>query len=366
MSSHQPPASRGPQAGGAPIRPATAEAAAEWLTLLMSGEATAPQRQAWLHWRAADAEHERAWCHIEAVAARFQGLHGGAASNSLALPAGRRRAVKALLALAVTAGGSALLTQTPAWHQWRADYASATGTRRDITLADGSRVTLNSGSAIKVDFDAERRLVTLLEGEIMIVTGHAAAGGTGDTGVDRNRTGAGAGGGPVGAAVDRHAAVGGTLPPFIVQTAEGRIRALGTRFSVRQLDGRSRVGVLEHAIELTPHAGGQPTLLQAGSGVEFTRDSVGTPAALGPASHAWLRGQLIADAMRLDDFLAELGRYRPGLLRCTAAVAGLRVSGAFPLDNTDRILDMLPNVLPVQIRERTRYWITVEAQQPSA
>jgi transmembrane sensor len=331
-----PSVNRAPQAGGMPIRPATAEAAAEWLTLLMSGEASAQQRQDWQQWRHADPEHERAWRHIEAVAARFQQLDGAAASRSLVLPDGRRRAVKALLALAVTAGGGVLMTQTPAGRQWRADYAAATGTRRDITLADGSRLTLNSGSAITVDFDGERRLVRLLEGEIMITTGH----GHGQAG-------------------------GAALPPFIVHTAEGAIRALGTRFSVRQLDGRSRVGVLESAVELTPRAG-QPGLLEAGSGVEFTRDSVGNPAALTPASHAWLRGQLIADAMRLDDFLAELGRYRPGLLRCAAEVAGMRVSGAFPLDSTDRILDMLPNVLPVRIRERTRYWITVEAYDPAA
>lgn len=360
MSARHSPTHRGPQAGGLPLRPAIAEAAAEWLTLLMSGEATPQQRQAWLHWREADPEHERAWRHIEAVAARFQGLHGATASRSLTLPAGRRRAVKSLLALAVTAGGAALLTQTPAWRQWNADYASSTGARRDVTLADGSRITLNSGSAIKVDFNSERRLVTLLQGEIMITTGHAAASVSGagesrregDDGRHRDTTSV--------------RAETGALPPFIVQTAEGRIRALGTRFSVRQLDDRSRIGVLESTVELTPRDGGQPVLLQAGSGVEFTRERVGTPAALGPASHAWLRGQLIADAMRLDDFLAELGRYRPGLLRCTAAVAGLRVSGAFPLDDTDRILDMLPNVLPVQVRERTRYWVTVEAQERPA
>lgn len=362
MSALRPPARRAPQAGGLPIRPAIAEAAAEWLTLLMSGEATAQQRQHWLHWREADPEHERAWRHIEAVAARFQGLHGAAASGSLAMPAQRRRAVKGLLALALTAGGGALLTQTSPWRQWRADYASATGTRREVTLADGSLITLNSGSAIQVDFNAERRLVTLLEGEIMIVTGHALTTHGADDreqNSDRGRDGA------AGATADRHAAAAGAPPPFIVQTAEGRIRALGTHFSVRQLDGRSRVGVLASAVALTPRAG-QPLVLQAGSGVTFSQNHIDPPAPLSAASHAWLRGQLIADAMRLDDFLAELERYRPGLLRCTAAVAGLRVSGAFPLDNTDRILDMLPNVLPVQIRERTRYWVTVEAKAPPA
>jgi transmembrane sensor len=41
-------------------------------------------------------------------------------------------------------------------------------------------------------------------------------------------------------------------------------------------------------------------------------------------------------------------------------VASLRFSGVFPLGDTDRILAMLPSVLPVQVRLRTRYWTTVE------
>lgn len=322
---------RGPQAGGAPIRLETAEAAAEWLTVLMEGAATDAQRQDWQRWLDADPEHERAWRHIEVVAARLQGLHGPAASLSLASTAwqpSRRAALKAVLALLVTGGGSALVMHTPAWRQWRADYASATGSRREVALADGSRLVLNSGSAIAVDFNGERRLLRLLQGEAMIVTGHQGA----------------------------------SLPPFIVETAEGRIRALGTRFDVRHLDGRSRVGVLASAVELAPRDGAAPVVLQAGSTADFTRAAVGPPAALDPARHAWLRGQLIADDMRLADFLAELDRYRPGVLHCTAAVANLRVSGAFPLDDTNRILAMLPNVLPVQVRARTQYWITVEAR----
>ena len=52
----------------------------------------------------------------------------------------------------------------------------------------------------------------------------------------------------------------------------------------------------------------------------------------GPAMHedAWLQGALYADNMRLDAFIAELGRYRRGRLACDPAVAGLRISGSFP------------------------------------
>jgi transmembrane sensor len=72
---------------------------------------------------------------------------------------------------------------------------------------------------------------------------------------------------------------------------------------------------------------------------------------------------LVADAMRLDEFLAELARYRPGLLRCDPEVAGLLVSGVFSVRNTDRALDNLTRALPVAVSYRTRYWVTVQAAQ---
>ena len=53
------------------------------------------------------------------------------------------------------------------------------------------------------------------------------------------------------------------------------------------------------------------------------------------------------------------GRYRPGLLRCDPAVAPLRVSGAFQLHDTDAVLAALPATLPVSVRYRTSYWVTI-------
>jgi hypothetical protein len=63
-----------------------------------------------------------------------------------------------------------------------------------------------------------------------------------------------------------------------------------------------------------------------------------------------------ADRRRRDPgrFLADLARYRPGMIHCAPEVARLRLSGVFPLDDTQRILNMLPNSLPVQVRSRTR------------
>jgi transmembrane sensor len=120
--------------------------------------------------------------------------------------------------------------------------------------------------------------------------------------------------------------------------------------------------VLESAVEITSgDAPGQSEVLHAGERTTFTRQAIDAAQPASGQDSAWTRGQIVADNMRLADFLAELARYRPGIVRCEGNVANLRVSGVFPLNDPDRILAILPKVLPVQVRLRTRYWVTVEA-----
>lgn len=326
-------------AGGQPLSEAVADQAAEWLTLLMSGEAGDGDRQRWQQWRSAHPDHERAWLHIEAVTSRlqqmvepraaYQALSPYAGKDSGRVP-GRRKALQLLWAgMALGAGTLAWRTETA--RQLVADHRTATGERRTVELPDGSAITLNTASAIDVRFDAERRLVHLVRGEVLVVTALARQG-----------------------RVDAR--------PFIVQTAQGRMRALGTRFAVRQWDdGRTSVAVLESAVEIAPERAA-PQLLRAGQRAVFTRDAAELAAmAADGGDTAWTRGQIVADQMRLGDFLADLARYRPGLLRCDPAVADLRLSGVFPLQDTDAILRALPEVLAVQVRRRSAYWVLVEA-----
>ena len=152
----------------------------------------------------------------------------------------------------------------------------------------------------------------------------------------------------------------GEQRPFIIETAEGTVRAMGTEFTVRQRNGSTTVSVLESKVEITP-AQASSYLLNAGEGITFTRDGLGQLVSVDQQSAAWTRQQIIADNVRLADFAAELGRYRVGVMRCDPVVADLRFSGVFPLGDTDRILAMLPNTLPIQVRLRTRYWVTLEA-----
>ncbi|EHK67690.1 FecR domain-containing protein [Achromobacter arsenitoxydans] len=318
------------------ISRATADAAADWLTLLMSGEAGDEQQDQWRQWRQAHVDHEAAWQHVEAVTGRMKLLERAPAYTALSSyaassrpsSAGRRRATRMLLWGGMAVGAGLLASRTSAWRTSMADLRSGTGERRNFTLDDGTQLTLNTDSAVNVRFDANQRRIQLVAGEIMIATRH----------------------GP-----------GQSDPrPLLVATAEGSIRSLGTRFTVRQRADRTSVAVLESAVEIFPWAGsGGARLLRAGEQTQFSRDAVDAPRSADDHAQAWARGQLVADEQRLDDFLAELDRYRRGVLRVDPRIAGLRLSGVFPLADTDRILDTLPSVLPVRVEWRTRFWATV-------
>jgi transmembrane sensor len=310
--------------------------AARWLVCLHSGEADAAGRDACARWRAADPAHEQAWQRAERLSQKF-----GAVPTSVGMPVlarqlrSNRRAALRTLAL--------LATATPAaWMGWRygpwddiaADHRTATGERREIALEDGSRVLLDTASAIDVVFDGTRRTLRLRSGAIFVATAPDPQG------PDHAR-------------------------PFVVETVHGRLRALGTRFIVRQSGdardaGPVRLAVTEGAVQVTLRGASSPAaVIPAGQQTVLSAQGAAAMQPLSPDAGAWTQGVLYADDMRLADFCAELSRYRPGLLHCAAEVAGLRISGAFQLGDTDYVLSMLATTLPVRVVTRTRYWVSV-------
>ncbi len=308
------------------VSEAVALQAAEWFFLLQSGEATAQDHQRWAQWCAARPAHAAAWERAQRVGQTFGGLPPALALPVLARPATvrRRAAAKAMAALLISAPAG--------WMAWQhrpgqADLRTATGERREVMLADGSRLQLDTASAVEIDFNGALRLVHLRSGAIHIQT-----------------------------AADSQA----TARPFVVVTAQGRVRALGTRFSVRQDSAHTVVAVQEHAVELRPaQSHGLALVLQAGQQARISAGNAGPVQAADLHADSWTRGVLRVRDMRLQDFAAELARYRPGILHCDPAVAELRISGAFQLADTTPVLDSLPKALPVEVLYRSRYWVTL-------
>jgi len=314
--------------------------AVEWWMELQSGKDALAQKPALEQWRAEHPDHERAWQHICQVSGHFRNLadatgdtQGAAAARAALTRAGtarRRSSVKALATLLLTGGATWMASEHVPWRAWNADVRTALGERRTLTLMDGTRVTLNTDSAIDVRFTGTHRRVRLVSGEIMVATGHA----------------------------------GGERRPFIVETGQGSMQPLGTRFAIRQQSALCRLDVFEGAVRIEPaEAPGLAPVVRAGQRVRFTRTDVGAPEPISENEAAWTDGLIVASGMRLGDFVGELGRYRSGHLSCDEAVAGLRLSGTFPVADTDRVLDTIARTLPVEIVFVTRYWVTVRAAQ---
>lgn len=308
--------------------PQVAEQAVQWLLELQQGPLDPRQQQAWQRWLHADGEHRRAWDHIQKVNQQFSGLPGSLVQATVGAPhsPGRRRALKALLLLGM-AGATTLALRQQHWlPPLVADYRSPLGQRRQLQLDDGSRIHLNTTSAVDVRFDAGQRLIHLLEGEIMLT-----------------------------AVADAR--------PLLISTDQGLITAGRGQVNVRQKPGSTQVQALQGAVTLQA-AGlhGEPQRLADGQQLEFERQRFNPPRPLDANSGAWVDGMLIAAHMRLGDFLAEVGRYRRGQLDCDARAANLLLSGSFPLGDTEKILDSLEAALPVNVRRFTRYWVTVQSR----
>ena len=312
----------------APLSREVALQAAEWFVLLQSGEASEADRRAFEAWRAGAGIHDQAWQRALAVSQCAGSLPPALGVPALGRPQrrlGRRDTVRTLALLITAAPVGWLAWRSASWAQWTSTHATATGERREWTLADGSRIVLDTASAVDVRFDEALRRIHLSEGAMVVETAPDPQ--------PRSR-------------------------PFVVTTQQGRVRAIGTRFVVRTAHERSEVAVLQGAVQVTAR-GGAAQLLQAGQQAWFDAMGIGRAAPAAPGAGQWARGLLAVDDMRLGDFVAELSRYRQGWLHCDPAVAGLRVTGAFQLDDTDAVLRNLAQLLAVQVQYRSRYWVTV-------
>jgi len=290
--------------------------AASWLMLMQEAPLLPAQQRELERWRRASAEHERAWQRAQRLLTRLGSLPPTLAKQTLDRPTGRRAVLRGLLLLI----GAAPLS----WWAWRSgignDYQTSVGERQHARLADGTQITLNSDSAVDVLFNSAQRLLHLRRGEVYIAT-----------------------------AADPR--------PLMVQTQQGQLRALGTRFSVRQLADETLLAVYEGAVQVRPeHASVAPgeNIIRAGQQVRFSRERMGLIEEARETTLAWRNGLLVADDMPVRLWAHELMRYTDQQLECDPALGELRVSGTFPIDDLPLALAMLAQTYTLQVRRTGR------------
>ena len=283
-------------------------------------------------WRSADHDHELAW---QRVLSLHQELDLGAIPGaSVALQTletsqqrlHRRQALKLLGSVALVGSAAWLGKDLDVVRAWTSDYATAKGERRSLHLPDGSLLQLNTATAVDLAFDSRQRLIRLRQGEMMLTCASSQ---------DDAR-------------------------PLLVQTHDTLLEGFEGRFVVRQDSDCTRVSVSQGKVAI--HRPGTEGLHWISDGQAYRLDATGIhrPAQATMDASAWAEGLIVTRDMRLDAFLAEVGRYRPGFLGCSADIAGLRLSGVFRLEDTGKLLQLLPQTLPVKVTYRTRWWVRLE------
>ena len=300
-------------------------AAAQWLARRAGAPDDVALEQAFRQWHLDSPTHRWAWQRVENLQTQLGQLPGAVAYQTLdhgpsAGPTlNRRTLLKGLIMVGGVGGlGWSGYRQAPLW---LADLRTNVGERRSVQLADGTRLVLNTATAVDIEFTGQLRLITLRVGEIQVQTGQDPR-------------------------------------PFVVRSAQGDMQALGTRFDVRQNDGSTTLSVSEHAVQIRL-GDGRTQLVNSGQATTFHRGDFGPLHAAAPGIEEWVQGRLLVDAWPLRQVLAELSRYRVGYLGCADDVSHLLLSGASPLDDLDAALAAVSRALPVAVVRRTRYWTRV-------
>nr|WP_314565293.1 FecR family protein [uncultured Pseudomonas sp.] len=316
------------------------EQAAEWLLRLHEGELSDAQRLAFEGWKQQGPHYAEAAARMEAVVARMQALRGKKAPARAALnaaftqPKSRRRkhALRALAVACSLAIPAAALLVSPYPQQWMADVRNGPGQWQTLQLADGSTLTLNGISAANLHFDGKQRRIELLQGEILVEVAH-----------DGTR-------------------------PFVVQTPQGTLRALGTRFVVKREGDVTVLSMLESRVA-AQSANGQQTLeVDAGSQALMQSTAVRLAGTIDPSSinEAWRRHQLVVENRPLPQVLDEIARHRAGRVQFDRdALQSLRVSAVIPLDDSDQALQLLAQTLPIRVQSYTP-WLIVVGPEPAS
>lgn len=225
--------------------------------------------------------------------------------------------------------------QSHLFDAYLSDYHTRTGEIRDITLADGSRLLLNTNTAVSVKFSNEQRLISVQHGQARFTVAQ-----------DKRR-------------------------PFEVESGGLRVRALGTVFEVYNPETDTiKVTVQEHAVSALatnpPAITGQSTpepavIIQAGQQLSYQSGKpLSTPVTVNIATQtAWQQRKLFISDSPLSELIAELNRYRTGRIYLGGGLANLRVSGVFSLADPDQTLHTISAALALRETRLGMWWVVL-------
>jgi transmembrane sensor len=313
------------------------EEAAQWTWRLDDEACTAADQQAFEAWLRQDARHRRVFEEMSKVWGALDGLAEAKRGEKIApLASASPLAHRALPSWRIGVAAAALVLIAVGFWSLRQGneiqtLATAVGQQRNVTLVDGSIVTLNTNTIVETDLSRSLRQIYLRKGEAHFQVAH-----------DRSR-------------------------PFLVHAGDAVVRAVGTEFEVRlRPDQHVDIMVNEGRVEVQantpagapPASGGagQSTTRALAAGEKLSTASTGYPVQrVSPAQlssdMAWREGAIIFDGESLAQAIVEIERYTDARIVVTdPGVAALRVGGRFRTDDVQGFFQGLEAALPVSVR----------------
>lgn len=314
--------------GLAPSASAIGTKAAEWVAERRNTEGWSSARQAELDaWLAEAPAHRVAFVRIEATWKRTDRLAALRRPMREPLPQTRSQRSRwlkigsavGLAGLVTLAAGSSIFFSRP--HEQA--FETPVGGREQVILADGTKIELNTDTAVRVSLDQDSRAITLERGEAYFEVRHD----------------------------DDH--------PFVVTAGSHHITDLGTQFSVRRDPGQVRVALFQGRARFdTANSGAIDSSLELAPGDEVVATQAGVtlvkkPIAVLKTGLGWRRGVVVFSNTALADAAEEFNRYSQKKIRFSDPTIGrLRIEGTFKTDNIEAFADVLQAALGLHSEDR--------------
>ena len=327
---------------------ASRESAAQWLAALEDGGCSEGERREFVAWLRASTLNVEEFLRTGALLHRLgdakfwpvkdvaalieeartpasvERLPIAARATTSAAPPTRRWAMAASIAGLLMIGGLA-------WRYYATQdltYSTLVGEQRSVQLPDGSRMQLNTHSTVATAFQPQERHIHLLEGEAMF---HVAK--------DPGR-------------------------PFIVDSADGRVVAVGTAFNVRTDSSRTTITVVEGRVRVsgaTGAGGGSPRDIFVSGGEQVVIARGAPPSAKSfpntDSVTAWTKRKIVFDNTAMSEAVAEFSRYTAKrVVLVDEKIRSRRISGVFASNDLQSLVQFLASDPRIEVEADESGW----------
>ncbi|MDP3406310.1 MAG: FecR domain-containing protein [Brevundimonas sp.] len=235
-------------------------------------------------------------------------LEGARKKGHRRLQQGRRSVIFGGLAAATAV---ALVIGGAFWWNERGVFETGVGEQRVVQLADGSSVSLDTGSRIHVRFANGERRIDLSQGQALFDVAHDAT------------------------------------RPFVVHAGGTRITAVGTVFDVRHIGARVDVTLVSGVVDVVAaDVAASPRRMEPGQKTQVTARGVTTREVNAVAETSWTTGRLIFTDVPLEEAVSEVNRYLTAKIEIDdPAIRAVAVNGVFRTGDRDAFVAASSDVM---------------------